>query len=1392
MRIFLSYHTPDRDKAERLGEALQRSRPQTEVFFAPRSILGGSYWQQRLAIEIDQSDAVLLLLGEKVGPWQEDEYFEARRLSRKTERAGKPTIIPVVLADRTPGLPFLNLMHQLYLPEPTTNQGLASIEQALDGVEIKDTEPAWRRLNPYKGLPALTTSDAAYFFGREALCGDILDRIGQREKGVLALIGSSGVGKSSLAQAGVLGSLKSDLWPGHWDRPWPEVLKNSRSWLQVSMTPGEAPLRRLALAFASLWLDSPADREEESIKCIKLFKSGSTLSGLIDATNIKLAELTNASAPARIVLYVDQGEELYSRASKDQALLFSKLIAEASQREGVNLFASFRSDYYGHLQADHDLFSATQRIDVPPLDAPGLHAVIEKPALLFGAKFENSRMPKLLATTAAEEAGALPLLSDLLSDMWERMRQRNDGEMRWSDKPDVVDLSAALEDRADAYLKQFPDRTTNLRRLLTLRLAHVPRDGDPVRRRARKSECSETEWQIAEELAGSSYRLLTLGEDRASGEPTVEVAHEQLLHKWGTLREWLKDQNEFLVWRGSVDAMRRDWESANKSDEALLMGLPLKRAIVHLAERGSDLSPQDRQFILKSGDAERTEVEARQERELALAKEREEAALRSLKASKIIARRTKIGLIASSLLFVIAALAGWFALERENVAKIQSVKARQNSSAAMTALAVIETPKNPQKAAKLAMAAWPKSAKSDLRGMEVTLNALSTVVPHLRERLRLKGHEDAVTSAAFSSNGARIVTASWDGTARIWEARTGKETIALKGHGDAVKSAAFSPDGARVVTASADMTARIWDATSGKEMISLQGHEGQVNSAAFSPDGTRVVTSSGEGDVTTRVWDVATGKQIFVLNLGRYQDSVESAAFSPDGTRFMAVLYDQTAKIWDARTGEEITALKAPIRGLISAAFSPDGASIVTASTNGTARIWDARTGQETIAFKGHGDAVNRAAFSPDGARVVTASSDKTVRIWDAVSGEEIIALKAHEGAVHGAAFSPDGARIVTASWDKTARIWDVETGKEIIAVKGHEETVRSASYSRDGTRIVASLSDESVRILDAATGREIMALKGVPNSDVREVVLPNNAHAEFSPDGTRIVAAIHDTAVWVWDAATGLEVITLQGHEETVHSAAFSTDGARIATASKDNTARIWDARTGKEIIALQGHQASVYTATFSTDSARVVTASLDRTARIWDAATGKGINALTGHDQAVNSAAFSPDGALIVTTSYDRTARIWDAATGKEIIALTGHDQEVNSAAFSPDGARIVTSSGDSTARVWDTVTGKEIIALRGHDQVVNSAAFSPDGTRIVTASSDKTARIWNVSAIPKGNILDIACAWLPDRSLSDRDNDYNIIFDEPICETRPPIPELPWEDGIAKLKDPPPFSK
>jgi WD40 repeat protein len=600
--------------------------------------------------------------------------------------------------------------------------------------------------------------------------------------------------------------------------------------------------------------------------------------------------------------------------------------------------------------------------------------------------------------------------------------------------------------------------------------------------------------------------------------------------------------------------------------------------------------------------------------------------------------------------------------------------------------------------------------------MPAALNVFQEVRAADAQIAVLSGHEDFIRHAAFSPDGTRIVTASDDKTARVWDARTGIELAVLSGHDDRVTCASYSPDGARIVTASADKTVRIWDARTGTQLAMLSGHADGVASAAFSPDGTHIATASA--DKTARVWDARTGELLTVLS--GHGDRVESVAFSSDGTRIVTASWDKTARIWDARLGKQLAVLSGHDNLVVSAAFSPDDARIVTSSWDATARIWDAHTAKQLAMLPSHGGYyVETAGYSPDGTRIVTASDDKTAQIWDALSGKQLAVLSGHGDRVYSAAYSSDGERIVTASLDRTARIWDARTANQLNVLAGHSDVVASAAYSPDGARIVTASSDRTARIWDARTAKQLALLSGHGNFVYA---------AAFSPDGARIVTASWDKTAGIWDVSTGAQLGALSGHSDVLESAAYSPDGTRIVTASDDKTARIWDANSRAQLALLSGHGSRVISGNYSPDGMRIVTASWDKTARIWDAHSGKQLAVLSGHDDVVDFAVFSPDGNRIVTASYDKTARIWNARTGTQLLVLSGHGGNVLSAGYSPDGARIVTASADKTARIWDALTGAQLAVLSGHEQIVETAMFSPDGARIVTASDDRTARIWD----------------------------------------------------------------
>jgi TIR domain len=253
LRIFISFASKDRETVRRFEPALRSRRPEISCFFDERGLTGGVYWIPKLGEELGKADVVLLLLGANIGPWQELEYYEALQLSRQAGRDGRPRIIPVVIVDRpAPGLAFLSTLQQIFALDLTGTPALLAIENALSAVPAAEVVAPWRRFQPYTGLPALTERDAAFFYGRDKETAEVLDLLGRARGRIVTLIGQSGVGKSSLIMAGVLSRLKSQLWPIE-GAAWPAGLKDSRSYLQLTIRPGLDPVKELAVGLVKLY-----------------------------------------------------------------------------------------------------------------------------------------------------------------------------------------------------------------------------------------------------------------------------------------------------------------------------------------------------------------------------------------------------------------------------------------------------------------------------------------------------------------------------------------------------------------------------------------------------------------------------------------------------------------------------------------------------------------------------------------------------------------------------------------------------------------------------------------------------------------------------------------------------------------------------------------------------------------------------------------------------------------------------------------------------------------------------------------------------------------------------------------------------------------------------------
>jgi WD40 repeat protein len=1020
---------------------------------------------------------------------------------------------------------------------------------------------------------------------------------------------------------------------------------------------------------------------------------------------------------ARLAIVVDQLEELFTTGfSAEVRQNYISSIAGLVRSSRVFVLVTLRSDFYPLYQEFPDLIELAKpsgKFDLRPPTPYEIGNMIRLPAEAAGLHFEQEqetgqRLDQALRDAASATPESLPLLEHVLSLLYDEQSARGDDLLRWSDYRELGELRGALAKHAEAVFstlqpheqKAFP---LVMRYLVTLSQGE---DEVPNRRTVPYGDFVASEGTDRDQRAGAKglvdlfieKRLLVADTD-PQGEVTVSVAHEALLREWQRVKEWLTENREFLRMRDRLDSSLKLWLSRGKQKDDLLgPGLPLAEGDKLVKDFGPSLSREQNDYVY--------------------------ASIAERKRSKQVRERVRYAVMGAITVLAIVTGFQWLQAERHRQ------DAEKNAARARAALAS-EAEITAKLQEQLRQAGWASFNQADRQfqlgewqeGIALLARAIKfdpanqvaserffqELIIHREKALSPLivsfDHQDAIYALVFSPDGARILTASWDKTAKLWNAASGK-LIAAFPHQGAVNSAAFSPDGTRILTASADKTAKLWAAASGN-VIGSFSHDGTVNAAAFSPDGTRILTASA--DHTAKLWDAVSGKLIASY---AHQGEVNDAVFSPDGGRILTASTDKTAKLWDAASGKLIAAF-AHQSSVYHASFSPDGAWILTASLDKTAKLWDAASGKLITSFD-HQDAVRWAVFSPDGARILTASRDRTAKLWEAASAK-LIASFNHQDEVTNAAFSPDGARIVTASWDKTAKLWDAVSG-ELIASFADPDELNAVAFSPDGARILTAGWDKTAKLWEVGSGKPVTSFSHQDGL----------YHAVFSPDGARILTGSADKTAKLWDAASG-KLIASFDHQDSVIDAEFGPDGARILTASVDNTAKLWDATSGK-LVASFAHQDGVNAAAFSPDGARILTASKDKTAKLWEAASGRLI-ASFNHRDAVNDAAFSRDGARILTASADRSAKLWDTASGK-LIASFDHQDAVYDAAFSPDGARILTASADHRAGLWDAASGKLLVSFDHQDEVFQ-AAFSPDGARILTVSLDKTAKLWDAAS-------------------------------------------------------------
>jgi len=586
--LFLSYNGCDRNEVVKVRQLL--SLRNISTFFDRADLTPGQPWFDELESALRQVRGIAVFIGkEGLGTVQKREMQFALARQAMEEKEGRPfSVIPVLLpgcdAEMVSGFLALNTWVDLRrdLEDP---RAIDSFETAVRQRAAQPSE-APAALCPFRGLNAFREEDALLFFGREAFSRKLLGQILKQD--LVAVIGRSGSGKSSVVQAGLLPLLRLQRPP-------------QETWEAVIFSPGSKPFHRLAAQLVPLW--SPPERDQTDITT-EAEKLGNRLSGgevtLAGFIDLAVKHLPDTS---RLLAVVDQFEELFTQTTQAELRQhFVDQLLEAARASNLKVVLTLRADFYSKVIELRNLSDAIEAgvVNVGEMTKDELRQAVEEPAQRSGLRFESG-LPERILDRVEQQPGSLPLLEYALTELWQR---RKDGQLTHAAYDAIGGVDGAISKRAE---EQFEKLTVAQREIAISALSRLVRvssaaeESTDTRQVVSLSEFDADAQAVMRILAAREARLVVMGRDDASGKETVEVAHEALIRGWADLKRWIDKDREFLLWRQQLLPFLEKWRDLGKDrNSALLHGVYLTEARRWLRDRGKDLSSDERQFVQAS------------------------------------------------------------------------------------------------------------------------------------------------------------------------------------------------------------------------------------------------------------------------------------------------------------------------------------------------------------------------------------------------------------------------------------------------------------------------------------------------------------------------------------------------------------------------------------------------------------------------------------------------------------------------------------------------------------------------------------------------------------------------------------------------------------------------
>lgn len=602
--------------------------------------------------------------------------------------------------------------------------------------------------------------------------------------------------------------------------------------------------------------------------------------------------------------------------------------------------------------------------------------------------------------------------------------------------------------------------------------------------------------------------------------------------------------------------------------------------------------------------------------------------------------------------------------------------------------------------------------------------------------------------ASFNSNGKYIVSASINGSPRIWDSSNGKLLIDFEENYGSVTSNTFSTDDKYILTTSRDNNAVIWDATTHKALHILKGHTSNIYKGEFSQDGKYVSTASS--DESAKIWDVKTGKMLHDLN--KHHHYVYEAKFSPDTKHLITFGVDGLLRVWEVQTGKLIEFLNSSsLNNMISGVLSPDKKLAAVTKYGGLLELRDFETDKLKYNIKIGVEKIYYPHFSSDGNFIATESRTGDLSVWNAETGKRLNRFKIALGKVDNIVFTPNNKKIIVIYEQKKVAICEIKTGKILFEIND-ESYNGHTKLSPDGKLLSRRFGTNNIKIWDVETGKVRYELKG-HKKNIRDLI--------FSNDSQYLVTGSADCAIKIWDLKTGKLYKNLNNYpkiisshsdvfnQEEIEKVGLSDDNTTLFSTDYTNNGYVWDVNTEKVIRKINFNKPHVIqTISISEDNKQIIikTEGIKNLIQRIDIETGALISEERGVDfyfNYIDYAEISPDGNYIVTANRKGNIFLYDANTYKLLKTLKGHKDKVNYLEFSSNSKYIISGSDDKTAIIWDIETGQKTDVLDNNRGPVRKVTFSPNGRYIISLQDADYPKLWKVNNdmfVAKKNNLNI----------------------------------------------------